>query len=234
MPPDFFNSREDAVLLWAVVLLSYVVYKDPRGIGSAAWQVIRASMAPKLLLLFGSAALYSAGLVLLAERIGLWQTTALKETVYWFIGSAVFLTTKAVEATPNWGYLKTVTRHAVNLALIVAFLVNFYVFPLSYEVVFVCVVGALTLGAAVSDTAHVDPATGRFMNRALILIGLFLLVTFAVRAMFSPGDLFTRETAVRFLVVPVLTMALIPYLLAVVWYSRREMANMRRRIGLQV
>ena len=55
------------------------------------------------------------------------------------------------------------------------------------------------------------------MNRALNLIGLFLLVTFAVRGIFNPGDLFTRETGERFLIVPVLTIALTPYLLAVAW-----------------
>jgi hypothetical protein len=234
MPPDFLNSREDALLLWAVLILSFLVYKEPRGIGSSAWHVIRAFMVPKLLLLFGSAALYSAGLVLLAERIGLWHTTALKETVYWFIGSAVILTAKAVDATPNRGYLRTVTRHAVNLAIIVAFLVNFYVFPLAWEVVFVFLVAALTLGAAFSEAAGVDKAAERIMSRALMLIGLFLLVAFAMKAIFNPGDLFTRDTAERFLIVPVLTIALVPYLLAVAWYSRREVANVRRRIGLQV
>ena len=232
MPPDFLNSREDALLLWALLILCYLVYKDPRGIGSSAWHAIRAFMVPKLLLLFGSAAAYSAGLVLLAERIGLWHTTALKETVYWFIGSAVILTAKAVDATPSRGYLKTVARHALNLAIIIAFLVNFYVFPLGFELVFVSVVGTLTLGAAVSDTADVDPVAGRVMSRALILIGLFLLVTFAVKAIFNPGDLFTPETAERFFIVPVLTLALTPYLFAVAWYCRREMANLRRQLAL--
>jgi hypothetical protein len=234
MPPDFLNSREDALLLWALLILGYVTYKDARGIGSSAWNVLRAFMVPKLLALFGSAALYSAGLVLLAERIGLWHTTALKETVYWFIGSAVILTAKAVDATPSGGHMRAVVRHAVNLGIAIAFLVNFYVFSLAYEVVFLFLVGALSLGAAVSETADVDPAAGRVMSRGLMLIGLFLLVTFTVRAIFNPGELFTRETAERFLVVPVLTLALLPYLLAVAWYCRREMANVRHRIGLQV
>jgi hypothetical protein len=29
MPPDFLNSREDALLVWAVLILSYLVLKDP-------------------------------------------------------------------------------------------------------------------------------------------------------------------------------------------------------------
>jgi hypothetical protein len=231
MPPDFLNSREDALLLWTLLILGYLVYKDSRGIGALAWRSIPAFIMPKLALLFGSAALYSAGLVLLGERIGLWHTTALKETVYWFIGSAVILTARAVDATPSWGYLRTVAHHAVSLTLIVTFLVNFYVFPLAAEMVFVFLVGSLTLGAALSVTADMDPAAGRVMNRGLIAIGVFLLVAFALRALFDPGDLFTRETTERFLIVPVLTLALAPYLLVVAWYCRREMAVLRRQFS---
>jgi hypothetical protein len=127
MPPDFLSSREDAILVWAIVILGYVFYKDPRGIGSSSWRVVRALFVPKLLLLFGSAALYSMGIVLVGESIGIWHTTSLKETVYWFAGSAVVLIGGAVEATPGWAYVKKVLRKAVGLTIVVAFVVNFYV-----------------------------------------------------------------------------------------------------------
>jgi hypothetical protein len=234
MPPDFLNSREDALMLWALLILSYLVYKDPRGTVSSACDLIRPLMVPKLLLLLGSAAVYSAGLVLVAERLGLWHTTSLKETIYWFVGSAVVLTARAVNATPSSGYLGEVLRHALSLTIIVTFLANFYVFPLAYEIVFVFVVLVLTLGAAVSEAAGEDPTAGRVMNRGLIGLGLFVLLTFAARAALDSGELFTRETGEHFLVVPVLTLALTPYLFGVAWYCRREVANVRRRLGLQL
>ena len=43
-------------------------------------------MNPKLLLLFGSALLYSAAVVNEANELGLWHTTALKATIYSFLG----------------------------------------------------------------------------------------------------------------------------------------------------
>jgi hypothetical protein len=80
MSPDFLNSREDAILVWTVLVAGLLVgdafYKDFRG----SWSVVRAFFVPKLLVVFGAAALYAAGLVLLAERVGFWHTTALKET----------------------------------------------------------------------------------------------------------------------------------------------------------
>src|SRR5512132_269462 len=112
MPPDFLNSREDAVLLWSIVFFlvffGYPFSKDPRGIASSTWDVVRALVVPKLLLLFGSAAAYSAAIVLLADRLGLWHTTSLKDTVYWFVGSGIVLVAKAVDATLSWGYLRAI------------------------------------------------------------------------------------------------------------------------------
>ena len=235
MPPDFLNSREDAILVWTVLiagpLVGYAFYKDFRG----TWSVVRAFFVPKLLVVFGAAALYAAGLVLLAERVGFWHTTALKETVYWFAGSAVVLIGGAVEATPGWAYVKEVLRKAVGLTIVVAFVVNFYVLSLGYELMLVFLVLVLTLGRAFASGSSIAPSTSsRTMNRALTGIGVLLLTTFVLRAIFEPGELFTRDTVERFLVVPVLTVGLIPYLLGVAWYCRREVANIRRSLGLSL
>jgi hypothetical protein len=31
VPPDFLNSREDAILVWTAVILAYALYRNPRG-----------------------------------------------------------------------------------------------------------------------------------------------------------------------------------------------------------
>jgi hypothetical protein len=171
MPPDILNSREDAVLLWAVVLMVVFVghpfFKDPRGIGSSTWEAVRALLAPKLLLLFGSAAAYSAAIVLLADRFGLWHTTSLKETVDWFLGSGVILVAKAVDATPSWAYVRAILRRAIALTILITFVANFYVLPLGYEIVLVFLVLVLTLTREVVPyTAGVAARHGHDHRRA--------------------------------------------------------------------
>ena len=51
--PEFFNSREDAILLWTLVILGFVLYKDLRGIAGSFLGVLRALIHRKLLLLYG-------------------------------------------------------------------------------------------------------------------------------------------------------------------------------------
>jgi hypothetical protein len=234
MLPDFLNSREDAILVWAVVIVGCLTYKHPRWNGST-WDMIRAFFVGKLMLAFGLAALYSAGIVLLADRIGLWHTTALKETIYWFLGGGVVLVGKAIEATPGWDYFRDILHKALSLTIFVAFIVNFYVLPLGYEMVLVLFVLVFTVGrAAAPFVSGAQPSVSKTIDGALTGIGLLLLAMFAFRAIFDPGGLFTRETAERFFVVPILTIALVPYLLALAWYCRREVAHLRRRQFVQV
>jgi hypothetical protein len=232
VPPSFLNSREDAILLWVLVAAGFLIYKDARGIGSALWKVVRAFCTTKLLLLFGSAALYSALVVLLAAKLGFWHTSALRETVYWFLGTAFILVGDATTASPDERLLRTILRRALAFTIVIEFAVNLYVFPLIVEVVLVALI-VLFVGmqAVAQHDPKVDPPTRKVINGVLLAFGVFLLGSFAIRALFDRDGFLSRETAERFLVVPVLTLALIPFLYLVAWYSRRELENLRARFA---
>ena len=96
MPPDFLNSREDALLVWAALILGFVLWKDFRGVGASFVAVGRALLQAKLLLLFGSALAYSAVIVYILSELGGWHIDALKVTVYWYVGTAIALAGAAV------------------------------------------------------------------------------------------------------------------------------------------
>lgn len=230
MPPDFLNSREDAILLWFVAIVAYAVYKDPRGIGSAFWSVVRAFVSPKLLLLFGSAALYSAGVVYALARMDLWHMSSLKETIYWFVGTGVVLAGSATQAKPNKKFVKQVIGKLLRITVVIEFVVNLYVFPLLVEIVLVFLVLAFTgMQVVVQHDPKIAAPTRSVIDRALLGIGVFLLLSSVVGASSDLDGFFSRETAEDFLVVPVLTVALIPFLYAVAWYPRRELEAIRKR-----
>ena len=127
---------------------------DPRG--------PRFDPAPEATPLFGSAAAYSAGVVYLAWRLGLWHTTAMKETVYWFVGSAVVLVGNATTESPrDPGYFKKLLRHAVRLTIIIDFIVNLYVFPILVEFVLVPVALLFVVLQAMAEATPSTPPSGR-------------------------------------------------------------------------
>jgi hypothetical protein len=125
---DFFDSRAKAVAIWGAVILTYAAIKG-EGVVPSMVRVVRSLLAPKLLLLFGSAAVYCAACVSLARWLGFWHTTAVKETIYWFITGGAVLSGRAVEQAAPFDrafYLKLI-RHAIRFTIVVEFLVNLYV-----------------------------------------------------------------------------------------------------------
>jgi hypothetical protein len=228
---DVLNSREEAALLWMLALIGYATVKGGRSVTSSFGDVVRAVFQAKLLLVFGSAALYCVGLVLLARWAGLWHTTASKETVYWFLTGGVVLVGRAVtHAKPSDpGFYKNLLRQAVRFTILIEFLVNLYVFPFVIELILMPII-LLFVGlqvVAAYDSAHAP--VRKVIDGVVATIGFVLLVYAAVAATRDPSGLFTRENAETLLIAPALTFAFVPLLWAWGWISRREQENLRRR-----
>jgi hypothetical protein len=232
LPPDFFNSREDALLICGLAILAFVVYKDPRGIGSAFLNVLRAFVQPKLLILYGVTLAYSALVVYAAAALDLWHTTAVKATIYWFLGSGVVLVGEAVSriSPRDPAVWRRVLRRVIAITLAIEFIVNVYALPLLVELV-LAVIALLCVGirAAIKHDRSADPRVGTMADVGLAAVGFVYLGSFVVRVLGDLDGFLARETAEDFLVGPALTIALIPLLYAFAAVSRWEQARLRRR-----
>jgi hypothetical protein len=232
VPPDFLNSREDAILLWAAALLGFGLYKNFRGVGGSMLAVVRAALHPKLLLLFGSALAYSAFVVYAASKLGLWHMPALKVTVYWFVGTAIVLAGSALTdgARDRRAYLRKVVRRVLAVTIVVEFVVGVYSLPLVLEI---ALVGTAIVFTGVQVVAMHDPKTTaitrKFIDGVLIAVGLIWFGYFALRVIADVSEFLTRENAEDFFVPPMLTLALLPFVFGAAWFSRREQENLRRR-----
>jgi hypothetical protein len=209
------------------------LYKDFRGIGGSFLSVLRSLMHPKLLLLFGSALLYSAAVVYAANELGLWHTTALKATIYSFFGTAIVLTGEAVTdgVRNDRAFLRNVLRRVVAVTVLVEFVVNVYSLPFALELVGVLVV-LLFVGMQVvsQHDSSTPPPVRRLIGGVLVAVGVFYLGYFVIRVLGDLDGFLTRENAEDFLAGPALTLALIPFLYAAASVSRREQQNLRKRL----
>jgi hypothetical protein len=236
VPPDFFNSREDAILLWGLALVGFALYKDVRGIGASLLAVLRSLLGWKLLLLFGSVLVYSGALVYGASQLGVWHTSALKATIYWFIGTAVVLAGEAVTtgARDDGAFLRKVLLAVVTATILVEFVVNVYALPLAAEIACVGVLFAFVgMKALAPHDPSITPATRTFIDGVIASVGLLYVGYFVVRVVGDLGGFFSRKNAEDFLVGPVLTLMVIPLLLAWAWVSRWEQRKLTERFRLR-
>jgi hypothetical protein len=113
---DFLNAREKATIIWGVLLLIYVWRKD-RSIGWSFLRVFLAMFHPKLLIIWAATAIYTATLVFAAYTAHLWHTTALKETLYWFVATGAVLAGGATTAQFDRAYARRLARKALRFTL---------------------------------------------------------------------------------------------------------------------
>jgi hypothetical protein len=233
VPPDFLNSREDALLVWTLVVVGYATYKDPRGISSSLLVVVRAAFHPKLVLLFGTAAAYCAAVVFAARSAGLWHESALKATIYWFVGAGIVLVGEAVseaDSRREEPLVRRAFKRVIAITVVVEFLVNLYVLPFAVEVV-TSLVLLVFIGMQVvaEHDPTTDPRVRTLIDAVLVLLGVVYLIYVVARAFGDLGGTFTRSNLENFLIGPGLTVALIPFLYGVAWLSRRDEENLSNR-----
>ena len=182
-------------------------------------------------MLFGSAFLFSSALLYGAKEVGLWHMSSLKATIYWFVGTGVVLVGNAVTDTASRrALLARVARRVIATTILIEFIVNVYALPLAYELGLIPIALVLLgLRVVAQQDASLDPRVLKAINGMLMLVGLIYLAYFLVRSLGDLNGLVTREHAEEFLVGPVLTLALIPFLCGVAWVSMREQENLRSR-----
>jgi len=229
MPPDFLNSREDAILVWSVIFIGWVLFVRPSGVGGSLLGVVRLALFSRLTAVFGLAAVYSACLVYLAQVLGIWHTSASKETTYWFFGTGLLLVGLAIEWSQDPAVFRRLLRRGLELTIVIEFLINLYVFPLAVELVLLPLVALFVLMQVVAKDDPSLSSARAPIDFVLMAIGAGLIIYAVESAATDPDGLFSRDHAERFLVGPVMTIALMPLLIAIAWWCRREQQNLCRR-----
>jgi hypothetical protein len=167
--------------------------------------------------------------VLAADATGLWHTTAIKETVYWFIGTAAVLTGNAM-TTRDFGrdYAKRLARKALRIALVVEFLINLYPLPFIAELVLVPALALFVTAQVVAESDSKHLASKKLLDRMLLVMGFGLMMWVIVSAVTDLGGLLTRAHAEGLLLVPVFTLAFVPFLYGMWRWSRWDEERLMR------
>lgn len=124
-------------------------------------------------------------------------------------------------------------RRALKLTLFLEFFINFWVFPLAVELVFIPCMALLVTMNVVAEREPRFAAVNRLIERVLLLIGVVVVLFVAVSAVASVEVVFSRETLEQLLVAPALTVAAIPLLYVVALLTTYELAFMHADLSLK-
>jgi hypothetical protein len=223
------DNREIAIIIWAAVLLAFVVATSGvRSLASILTIILSRQILSVLIAMVG----YVSLIVLVAYRLGLWDFGMMKDTLVWLLGPALVLVFNSPKANKDPDYLRTTLLASVRVILVLEFVVNFYVLPIYAELLLVPALFCLGAMLAVSTAKPKYAPVKRLLQYLLGAIGLSLLGYAVARAAGDPHSLASADTLGLLLLPIALTVLFVPFLYGLAIYSGYDNIFVRTRIWI--
>jgi hypothetical protein len=224
-----FNNREIATAIWLTLFAAWILTKSDLRKSLAA--VIRSFLAWKILASFAAMALYGTLIVLALFAIGFWQPAMIKDTVEWFLFTAVAMQMRFAISRDNVKILRYVFFDNVKIIIVVEFILNTYVMPLPAELVLVPIITFLT---SIMTVAQMDEKHALIAKASMLVLGTvgFVVLGFAVlRAISDYRSLGTMNTVRSIAFPPLMSILLVPFIYVMLCVYAYDEAFIRLTIG---
>jgi hypothetical protein len=155
--------------------------------------------------------------LLILIKLNFWSLVLLKDTLFWFITVAIVLLFAIVKAKDS-KFFKDILIDTFKWSLVIEFIINFYTFNLIIEILLVPIILILVLTQTISETDKKYNLISKFLQNILAIIGLFIIGLAVYKTFKNFKTLFQLQNLFSFLLPPILTILMIPYLYLLVVY----------------
>ncbi|MCT4555737.1 MAG: hypothetical protein N4A53_13705 [Pelagimonas sp.] len=198
---DTFSNREIASGVWVLVSFFGVLC-----IGSARQiipDLLKAALHWRLIILFGSFALWVSGMAWLYGQIGLWSDEQVFATIIWTVLNGFALLGRSLNAAEDDHYFKKLIKDNFRLTGAFEFVFVAFSFSLIAELFLVPTLAFLGLLAAVAGAEEKTKSVKIFLEY-LIAAFVIYVIYLSVRQIFdAPEQFFTASTG-RNMILPIL------------------------------
>ncbi len=217
---EIFNNREIAIFIWFIVVAIYVFRIEK--VRESFNGIIKTVASVKIIIPLILLAIYIGVVSHYLSRIGLWNYTLLKDTIFWFFTAGLVTMFKYVTAQKGKIPIKELLLDNLKFIVILEFVMNTYTFALWGELLVVPFVTIVVSMNAFAEATKKNQDVTKFLGIVQSIIGLVLLSYVLYRAVIDYQVLGTIDALRSFLLPIILSTAIIPivYLMAV--YSNYE------------
>ena len=179
---EILNNREIAVAIWLLIVSIWMLTK--RSVRSSILGVFKAMSDKKIIIPIIFMFIYVLVMVIILKRVGYWDYTALKDTIYWFAGTAFVMFVNINKAASEEDYFKNTIIDQIKFVVVLEFVVNLYSFSLPVELI---VMPFIALVALTSGYASINPEHKKVKSLLDFILGVFgiILIVFTVKEIVS-------------------------------------------------
>jgi hypothetical protein len=199
-PAGGLNNRDLAVIFWSAVFFAWMLSR--RDVRPSLFNVLRTFARPVVLGTTLGLAAYTAALAVLGEHRGIWETSLIKETVIWFLGTGFVLLMNISRVLDRDDWFQSEAKRALRVAVLIDFFINLAVLPLPVELVLVPALTALLLMSVFAgDRDDLRQAKG-CVDGVLSFLGLCLFGYVGVRVL-TDWQSFNNPATLESLLLPI-------------------------------
>ena len=126
-----FNNREIALISYLLIFIIWALTQ--KKIRKSFMPVVKAIMAWKILASIFALVIYVALVVYGLFKIGLWDKSLIKDSIYWTLGVGLVIMMSFDKALKEEHYFKNLVKENFKVLLIIEFIVGLYVFGIITE-----------------------------------------------------------------------------------------------------
>lgn len=209
------SNREFAYLIWISLILLVILFKA--SVRKTVANLLQMIIWSKLTVYFLAVAFYTIGIVYLLWRINLWDISQVKNTVLWFFTAGAASLFHITDINKK-NYLKDTIKDILSLTAVLQFLAGIYSFTLAVELIFLPLVYLVVWIMIVAERKSEHHQVFRFLNKLVVLGGLFLVGYTLLRIIFDFKSFANKGTLNDFLIPATFSLLFLPmlYLLSVI------------------
>jgi len=224
---EFFSNREIAIGAWLLVAILWCLGKE--GLRKSFRPVLSCFLNKYILLFTSLLVIYIFLMVYGLYEFGVWEPQNLKNTVLWTLTSAMVTLFRCRDAQDNPYYFSTAIKDNLKLVLFFEFVVTFYSYSLVVELITFPIIFTLALVHAFSQTDEKYASVVRLFDRIFGIYVLFVIGFTITNLASEPSGFFSVETLREFILPPLMSILLLPFMYFVVLFMEYEQVFLRVR-----
>ena len=169
---------------------------------------------------------YSSVVTYLLFLIGLWDGTLLKDTVFWFFGSALIVLFNLTKAN-NDRFFKNLLLDNIKLVVVLQFIANVHSFSFAIELILLPIIAFVVMVSAYSERSDKYKQSRKIANVFLAIFGMILLIFSIVDIVENTEKFVSFKTMKSFLLPIILSIAFVPWAYLVTLFMNYEMIYTR-------
>ncbi|MEX0616632.1 MAG: hypothetical protein WD231_02330 [Candidatus Woykebacteria bacterium] len=205
-----FNTREIAVFVWLAIFFVWAIQK--KEIRNSLQDLVKTFSKWKILTPIVAAIFYSMLIVFFLHKLDIWGTFLIRDTVYWFLGTAFVLLLNSNEATRGAGFFRKILRDNLKVIIVIEFIVNLYTLNFFIELFLVPALFFVVAMNALAQTKAEYAKVKKVLDYLLSGVGVFFILFAFINIVGNYQGFISSENLKTLVMPPILTTAFIPFL----------------------